>query len=98
MAVKRCKKSKVSAPIVDATAAAVGLLSMIGSASAADGSASHTAPVSQIVLSDEADVTLAGWYDGYYYSPAPTCEFWGKECRTAVGHRHHHHHRGARGV
>jgi hypothetical protein len=96
MAVKRYKKSKVSAPVLGATVAAAGLLSMIGSASAADGSASHTAPVSQIVLSDESDVTLAGWYDGYYYSPAPSCGFWGKGCGAGGGHRHHH--RGNRGV
>jgi hypothetical protein len=58
---------------------------MIGSASAADGSASKTAPISQIVVSDEADVTLAGWYDDYYYLPASACGFWGKGCGAGGG-------------
>ena len=97
MAVKSYKKRKVSAPALGATAAAAGLLSMIGPASA-DGSARHTAPVSHIVLSDEADVTLAGWSDGYYYSPAPTGRFWGKGYGYGAGGGHRHHHRGGRGV
>jgi hypothetical protein len=97
MAVKRYKKSRVSAPILGATAAAAALLPMIGSASAADRSASHTAPVSQIVLSDDAEVTFARWYDGDYYSnPAPTRGFWGKG--VGAGQAYYNHHRGDRGV
>ena len=100
MAIKRPKKTKVSSPAFGATAAAAGLLSMIGSASAADGLAADTAPVSQIVLSDEADVTLVGWYDGYYHSPAPTYGSWGKGYGYgySAGGGHRHHHRGNRGV
>jgi hypothetical protein len=48
----------------------------MGTAMAADISAQ---PVSQIVLSDEADVTFVGWNNGDYYSnPAPTRGSWGK--------------------
>ena len=99
MAVKSYKKGRVSAPALGATAAAAGLLSMIGPASA-DGSARHTAPASHIVLSDEADVTLAGWYDSYYYSPAPPRGSWGKGYGYGAGggNGHRHHHRGNRGV
>ena len=36
-------------------------------------------PISQIVLSDEADVTFVAWTNSHYYSdPAPTRRAWGK--------------------
>jgi hypothetical protein len=36
-------------------------------------------PVSQIVLSDEAEVTFVGWNNGGHHSnPAPTRRSWGK--------------------
>jgi hypothetical protein len=67
---------------------------MIGSASA-DDSESRAAFPTQIVLSDEGDITVAGLYDDYYYSPASTCGFWGKGCGSGGGY---YHHRGGRGV
>ena len=75
MSTRKRKVIRKTAPILGAAAAA-GLFSLMGTAMAADISAQ---PVSQIVLSDEAEVTLAGWYNGDYYSnPAPTRGFWGK--------------------
>lgn len=62
-------------------AAAAGLFSVMGTAMAADHSAQ---PVSQIVLSDEAEVTFVGWNNGDRYStPAPTRRSWGKGAAAA---------------
>jgi hypothetical protein len=47
---------------------------VMGTAMAADISAQ---PVSQIVLSDEAEVTFVAWNNGDYY-PAPSRGSWGK--------------------
>jgi hypothetical protein len=75
MSTRKRKAIRKTAPILGAAAAA-GLFSVMGTAMAADISAQ---PVSQIVLSDEADVTFVGWNNGDYYSnPAPTRESWGK--------------------
>jgi len=53
--------------------------------------------VSQIVLSDEAEVILAGWYNGdFYTNPPPTLGFWGKG--AGAGHASRNHHRGGRGL
>ena len=62
-----------TAPILGAAAAA-GLFSVMGTAMAA------VQPVSQIVLSDEAEVTFVGWNNGQcYINPDPTFGLcWGK--------------------
>ena len=64
-----------TAPIFGA--AAVGLFSVMGTAMAVETSAR---PVSQIVLSDEAEVTFVGWNNGQcYINPDPTFGLcWGK--------------------
>jgi hypothetical protein len=93
MSTRKRKVIRKTAPMLGAAAAA-GLFSVMGTAMAADISAQ---PVSQIVLSDEAEVTLAGWYNGDYYSnPAPTRGFWGKG--TGAGQASRNHHRGGRGL
>ena len=93
MSTRKRKVIRKTAPIFGAAAAA-GLFSLMGTAMAADISAQ---PVSQIVLSDEAEVTLTGWYNGdYYTNPAPTRGFWGKG--AGAGQAYRHHHRGSRGV
>ena len=93
MSTRKRKVIRKTAPILGAAAAA-GLFSLMGTAMAADISAQ---PVSQIVLSDEAEVTLAGWSDGDYYSnPAPTRGFWGKG--AGAGQAYRNHHRGGRGL
>jgi hypothetical protein len=92
MSTKKRKVVRKTAPILGAAAAA-GLFSVMGTAMAADIPAQ---PVGQIVLSDEADVTLARWYRGDYYDPAPTRGFWGKG--TGAGQVHRNHHRGDHGL
>ncbi len=92
MSTKQGKVTRRTAPIFGAAAAA-GLFSVVGTAMAADTSAQ---PVSQIVLSDDAEVTLTGSYHGDYFNPAPTRGFWGKG--TGDGQVHRNHHRGDRGL
>jgi hypothetical protein len=78
-----------TAPILGA--AAVGLFSVMGTAMAA------AQPVSQIVLSDEAEVTFVGRNNGDYYSdPAPTRGSWGKG--AGAGQASRNHQRGGRGL
>jgi hypothetical protein len=73
MSTRKRKAIRKTAPILGAAAA--GLFSVMGTAMAADISAQ---PVSQIVLSDEAEVALVGWNNSdYYFNPAPT-RYWGK--------------------
>jgi len=75
MSNKKRKAIRRTVPTLGAAAAA-GLFSVMGTAMAADHSAQ---PVSQIVLSDEADATFVGWNNGDHYStPAPTRRSWGK--------------------
>jgi hypothetical protein len=75
MSPRKRKAIRKTAPILGAAAAA-GLFSVMGTAMAADISAE---PISQIVLSDEADVTFVAWTNSHYYSdPAPTRRAWGK--------------------
>ena len=74
MSTRKRKAIRKTAPILGAAAA--GLFSVMGTAMAADISAQ---PVSQIVLSDEAEVTFVGWSNGDYYSDlVPTRRSWGK--------------------
>ena len=81
-----------TAPILGA--AAVGLFSVMGTAMATEISAQ---PVSQIVLSDEAEVTFVGGNNGDYYSdPAPTRGSWGKG--AGAGQASRNHQRGGRGL
>ena len=54
------KVIRKTAPLLGAAATA-GLFSMMGTAMASDIS---TKPVSQIVLSDDADVTFVAWHHG----------------------------------
>jgi len=72
MSTRKRKAIRKTAPILGAAAA--GLFSVMGTAMAADISAQ---PVSQIVLSDEAEVTFVAWNNGDYY-PAPSRGSWGK--------------------
>jgi len=72
MSTRKRKVIRKTAPILGAAAA--GLFSLMGTAMAADISAQ---PVSQIVLSDEAEVTFVAWNNGDYY-PAPSRGSWGK--------------------
>ena len=72
MPTRKRKVIRKTAPILGAAAA--GLFSLMGTAMAADISAQ---PVSQIVLSDEAEVTFVAWNNGDYY-PAPSRGSWGK--------------------
>jgi hypothetical protein len=72
MSTRKRKAIRKTAPILGAAAA--GLFSVMGTAMAADISAQ---PVSQIVLSDEAEVTFVAWNNGDYY-PAPSPGSWGK--------------------
>jgi hypothetical protein len=75
MSTRKRKTIRKTAPMLGAAAAA-GLFSAMGTAMAADRSAQ---PVSQIVLSDEAEVTFAGLNNGHYHSnPATTRRSWGK--------------------
>jgi hypothetical protein len=75
MSIKKRKAIRKTAPIFGAAAAA-GLFSVMGTAMASDISAQ---PVSQIVLSDEAEVAFVGWNNGNYYSAStPTRGTWGK--------------------
>ena len=79
-----------TAPLLGAAAAA-GLFSVMGTAMAA------VQPVSQIVLSDEAEVTFVGGNNGDYYSdPAPTRGSWGKG--AGAGQASRNHQRGGRGL
>jgi hypothetical protein len=72
MSTRKRKAIRKTAPILGAAAA--GLFSVMGTAMAADISAQ---PVSQIVLSDEAEVTFVAWNNGDYY-PALSRGSWGK--------------------
>jgi hypothetical protein len=72
MSTRKRKAIRKTAPILGAAAA--GLFSVMGTAMAADISAQ---PVSQIVLSDEAEDTFVAWNNGDYY-PAPSRGSWGK--------------------
>jgi hypothetical protein len=93
MSTRKRKVIRKTAPILGAAAAA-GLFSVMGTAMAGDISAQ---PLSQIVLSDEAEVTLVGWNNGDYYSnPAPTHGIWGKG--AGAGQASRNHHRGGRGL
>ena len=75
MSTRKRKTIRKTAPILGAAAAA-GLFSVMGTALAADISAQ---PVSQIVLSDDAEVTFVGWNNGHSHSiPARTRRAWGK--------------------
>ena len=75
MSTRKRKAIRKTAPILGAAATA-GLFSLMGTAMAADISAR---PVSQIVLSDEAEVTFVGWNNGHDHSkPARTGRSWGK--------------------
>ena len=75
MSTRKRKAIRKTAPILGAAAAA-GLFSVMGTAMAADISAE---PISQIVLSDEAEVTFVAWTNSHHYSdPAPTRRAWGK--------------------
>lgn len=75
MSIRKRKAIRKTAPILGAAATA-GLFSVMGTAMAADMSAQ---PVSQIVLSDEAELTFVGWNNGHYYSdPALTRRSLGK--------------------
>ena len=88
MSIRKRKAIRKTAPILG-TAAAAGLYSLMGTAMAADISAQ---PVSQIVLSDEAEVTLDGWHNGdYFTNPVPIRGFWGKGAGAGQAYRHHHH-------
>jgi len=64
MPTRKRKTIRKTAPMLGAAAAA-GLFSVMGTAIAADRSAQ---PVSQIVLSDEAEVTFAGLNHGHHHS------------------------------
>jgi len=93
MSIRKRKVIRKTAPILGAAAAA-GLFSVMGTAMASDISAR---PFSQIVLSDEAEVTFVGWNNGDYYSnPAPTHGIWGKG--SGAGQASRNHHRGGRGL
>ena len=75
MSTRKRKAIRKAAPILGAAATA-GLFSMMGTALAADMSAQ---PVSQIVLSDEAEITMVGWNKGHHNSyPARIRRAWGK--------------------
>jgi hypothetical protein len=91
MSTRKRKVIRKTAPILGAAAAA-GLLSVMGTAMASDISAQ---PVSQIVLSDETEVTFVG-YNDYYSNPAPTHGIWGKG--AGAGQASRNHHRGGRGI
>ena len=81
-----------TAPILGA--AAVGLFSVMGTAMATEISAQ---PVSQIVLSDEAEVTFVGGNNGdYYFNPTSTRGSWGKG--AGAGQASRNHQRGGRGL
>ena len=64
MPTRKRKVIRKTAPLLGAAATA-GLLSMMGTAMASDRS---TQPVSQIVLSDDADVTFVAWHHGHGHS------------------------------
>jgi hypothetical protein len=75
MSTRKRKAIRKTAPLLG-VAATAGLFSVMGTAMAADFSAQ---PVSQIVLSDDADVTFVGWHNGHRHStPARTHRPWGK--------------------
>lgn len=75
MPARKRKAIRRAAPILGAAATA-GLFSVMGTAMASEISVQ---PVSQIVLSDDADVTFVGWKHGHSHSiPARTRQTWGK--------------------
>jgi hypothetical protein len=75
MSTRKRKAIRKTAPFLGAVATA-GLFSVMGTAMAADISAQ---PISQIVLSDDAEVTFVGWNNGHSHSiPARTRRFLGK--------------------
>jgi len=75
MSTRKRKVIRKTAPILGAAATA-GLFSLMGTAMAGDFS---TQPVSQIVLSDDADVSFVSWNHGHSHSiPARTRRAMGK--------------------
>jgi hypothetical protein len=75
MSIRKRKAIRKTVPLLGAAATA-GLFSLMGTAMAGDFSAQ---PVSQIVLSDDAEVTLAAWHHGHSHSiPARTRRALGK--------------------
>lgn len=64
MSIRKRKAIRKTAPLLGAAATA-GLFSLMGTAMAGDFSAQ---PVSQIVLSDDAEVTFAAWHHGHSHS------------------------------
>jgi len=86
MSTRKIKAIRKTAPVLGAAAAA-GLFSVMGTAMAGVISAQ---PVSQIVLSDEAEVTLVGWNNGdHYFNPAPARRSWGKGAGAGQASRNH---------
>jgi hypothetical protein len=75
MSIRKRKVIRRTAPILGAAATA-GLFSVMGTAMASEISAQ---PVTQIVLSDDAEVTLVSWNNGHRHSiPARTRRALGK--------------------
>lgn len=64
MSIRKRKAIRKTVPLLGAAATA-GLFSLMGTAMAGDFSAQ---PVSQIVLADDAEVTLAAWHHGHSHS------------------------------
>ena len=76
MSIRKRKVIRRTAPILGAAATA-GLFSVMGTAMASEISAGQ--PVSHIVLSDDAEVTLVSWNHGHRHSiPARTRRALGK--------------------
>ena len=67
MSTRKRKAIRKTAPTLGAAAAA-GLFSVMGTAMADI----SREPVSQIVLSDEAETTFAGWSNYWSYPPVPS--------------------------
>jgi len=75
MSTMKRKAIRKAAPLLSAAATA-GLFSMMGTAMAGD---IWAQPVSQIVLSDEPEVTFVGWNNGHSHSiPARIRRAWAK--------------------
>jgi hypothetical protein len=80
MSIRKRKAIRKTAPLLG-VAATAGLFSVMGAAMASDISAQ---PVSQIVLSDDADVTLVGWNNGNrHFVPERTRRYLGKGAGAA---------------
>jgi hypothetical protein len=65
MSTRKRKAIRKTAPILGAAAATAGLFSLMGTAMADDFSAQ---PVSQIVLSDDAEISFVSWNNGHSHS------------------------------